>query len=62
MKYYTFTELQKMGIKEDDLRYRFYRNGNYKRFGITLRQKTIAEKVVSQDSFEKFFRKLINRK
>jgi hypothetical protein len=62
MKYYTFAELQKMGIKEDDLKYRFYRNGNYKRFGITLKEKIVVEKIVSQESFDKYFKKLIKKK
>lgn len=60
-KYYTFSELLKMGIKEYDLRYRFYRDDNYKKFGITIRPKVVDEKVVSEKSFRKYFKKLIRK-
>lgn len=60
-KYYTAGQLIKMGILEDDIKYRFYR-GNWKKFGITLREKLIVEKVVDQEAFEKYFKKLINKK
>lgn len=57
-KYYTIGELVKMGIKENDLKYRFYR-GNHKRYGITMRHKIVSEKVVSEEAFQKYFKKLI---
>lgn len=60
-KYYTFAELLKMGIKEYDLRYRFYRDDNWKRFGIVTREKIVDEKVVSEESFRKYFKKLIKK-
>ena len=60
-KFYTIGELIKMGIKETDIKNRFYRK-NWRKYGVTLREKIISEKVVSQESFEKYFRKLIRNK
>jgi len=60
-KFYTFAELLKMGIKKYDLKYRMYRDDNYLRFGVTVRQKIVDEKVVSEESFKKYFKKLIKK-
>lgn len=60
-KYYTAGQLIKMGIKEDDIINRFYRK-NWKKYGITLKERLVVEKVVDQEAFEKYFKKLINKK
>lgn len=60
-KQYTAGQLIKMGILEDDVKNRFYRT-NWKKYGITLREKLIVEKVIDQEAFEKYFKKLINKK
>lgn len=60
-KYYTFAELEKMGIPKYTLKYMINRGDNYKRFGVTIREKIVDEKVVSGESFKKYFKKLIRK-
>ena len=60
-KEYTFGELEKMGIPKYTLKYMMYRDDNYLRFGVTIRQRIVDEKVVSEESFKKYFKKLIKK-
>lgn len=60
-KYYTFAELEKMGVPKYTLKYMMYLDDNYKRFEVTVRQKIVDEKVVSEESFKKYFKKLIKK-
>lgn len=61
-KYYTFGELNRMGISETNLKNRFYRN-DYKKYGIEIVEvvKVVKVKKVSHSNFVKFFKQLINR-
>lgn len=57
-KYYTIGELHKMGISINTLKQKFYKD-DPKKWGITIGKVWRMEKVVSEESFQKYFKHLI---